>query len=133
MLVVVIAALALTGDNPDQEESTTTTTPATTSTTAASTTVTDATTPASVAAAITEALAGLDPPDYKPKDVKEVEDRVTKALDHWGSGRTEAAVESLEDAFVSLEKLPDSEARDGVFDLMTMLAEAMGFQVESGG
>ena len=132
VLVLLVAALALTGDNPDQEESTTTTTPATTSTTAASTTVTDPT-PASLAAAITEALAGLDPPDYKPKDVKEVEDRVNKALDQWGSGRTETAVESLDDAFVSLEKLADSEARDGVFDLMTMLAEAMGFQVESGG
>jgi hypothetical protein len=34
---------------------------------------------------------------------------------------------------MSLEKLPDSDPRDGVFDLMTMLAEEMGFQVESGG
>ena len=58
---------------------------------------------------------------------------MNKAVDQWESGRSEAAVKSLEDAFISLEKLPDSDARDGVFDLMTMLGEEMGFQVESGG
>ena len=136
LVILIAAALALSDDNPgdnpggDQEVATTTTAPTTTLTAAASTTVPES---ASLTAAITEALADLDPPEYKPKDVKEVEDRVNKAVDQWESGQREMAIESLEDAFISLGKLPDSDERDQLFDLLTMLAEEMGFQVENEG
>jgi len=135
LLLVLITALAMAGDNPDaneegvQAESTTTNAPPTTLTTAASTTLAEVT-PASLAVEIGDILAGLDPPDYKPKDVRELGDRVNKAIDQWGKGQSEMAAKSLEDAFTSLEKLPESEAHDELFVLLTALTEEMGFQVE---
>jgi hypothetical protein len=39
------------------------------------------------------------------------------------------AAASLEDAFTSLEKLPESDAHNELFDLLSTLAEEMGFQV----
>jgi hypothetical protein len=134
-LVVLIAAVAMTGDNPDADqgvrgEPTTTSARTTTLTRATSTTVTEIT-PASLAAVIGDVLADLDPPEFKPKDVNELEDRVNKAVDQWGKGQREMAAASLEDAFTSLEKLPESDAHDELFDLLTTLAEEMGFQVVS--
>jgi hypothetical protein len=135
-LVVLIAALTMAGDDPggDQDgvlgETTTTNAPTTTLTVVPTTAVTEIT-PATLAAAIGEVLAGLDPPEYKPKDVNEVEDRVNKAVDQWGKGQREMAAASLEDAFTSLEKLPESDAHDELFDLLNALAEEMGFQVVS--
>jgi serine/threonine protein kinase len=135
-LAVLVAVLALAFDNPagyqenPEPPSTTIPAPTTTSTGAESTTVTE-TTPASLAAAIGGILAGLDPPEYKPKDLKEVEDRVDRAVDQWGTGQRERAAASLEDAFSSLENLPASDERDELFDLLNTLAEEMGFQVAS--
>ncbi len=138
LLLVLVAALAMAGDNSDpnrkrvQAAPTTTSAPTTTLTTAATTTLADVT-PASLAAAIEVVLAGLDPPEYKPKDIREVQDRVNKAVDEWGKGQREMAAESLEDAFASLEELPESEAHDELFVLLTTLTEEMGFQVENDG
>jgi len=135
VLLVVIAALAMTGDNPEvkqegvQGESTTTNAPTSTLTTAIATTLA-AVTPATLAVEIGDILAGLDPPEYKPKDVREIQDRVTRAVDQWGKGQSEMAASSLEDAFRSLEKLPESEAHDELFALLTSLTEEMGFEFE---
>lgn len=131
-LVVLIAVLAMTGDDSDPnregvEASPTTTNASTTLADAASTTLADVT-PASLATEIGEVLAGLDPPEYKPKDVKELEDRVNKAVDDWGKGQLEMAERSLGDAFTSLEKLPESDAHDELLGLMNTLAVEMGFQ-----
>lgn len=138
VLLVLIVALAVTADDLDanqegvQGEATTTDASTTTLTTAASTTLADVT-PDSLEAEISAILAGLDPPDYKPKDVREVEERVSEAIDQWEEGQGEAAAQSLEDAFASLEKLPDSEAHDELFDLLSTLTEEMGFEVEDDG
>ena len=137
VLVIVIASLALTGDSPDanrevQGETTTSTTSnalTTTLTSAVSTTLAEVT-PASLAAEISGILAGLGPPEYKPKDVREIEDRVSEALDQWENGEPDLAANSLEDAFTSLEKLPESEAQDELLVLLTTLTEEMGFDVE---
>ncbi|MGZ5385511.1 MAG: hypothetical protein ACXWH0_16215, partial [Acidimicrobiia bacterium] len=86
---------------------------------------------ASLAVEIGDILAGLDAPEYKPKDVREIEDRVSKAIDQWGNDQREMAAKSLEDAFISLDKLPESEAHNELFVLLTTLTEEMGFQVES--
>ena len=140
LLVVVIATFmsgALdAGDGREadeqavQDESTTTNSPTTTSTIAVSTTLPEVT-PASLAAEIGEILATLEPPEYKPKDVREIEDRVNKAVDQWSEGEREMAAKSLEDAFASLDKLPESEAHDELFVLLTTLTEEMGFTVEN--
>jgi hypothetical protein len=140
VLLVLITALAMAGDNPDpnqegvQASSTTTNAPTTTLTTAAATTLTPVTqpevTPVSLAVEIGDILAGLDAPEYKPKEVRDIGDHVSKAIDQWGKGQREMAAKSLEDAFTSLEKLPESEAHDELYVLLTTLTEAMGFQVE---
>ncbi len=138
VLLVLIATVAMTGDRQDanqegaQGESTTTNPPTTTVTTAPSTTLAEVS-PVSLAAEISDILASLDPPEYKPKDVREVEDRMNKAIDQWGEGQGEMAAKSLEDAFASLEKLPDSEAHEELFALLTTLTKEMGFEVEDAG
>lgn len=139
LLLVVLIAAVMSGaldagdgreadDQGVQGESTTANAP----TTSSSTTLPEVT-PATLAAEISGILAGLDPPEYKPKDVKELEDRVSKAIDQWEEGEREKATTSLEDAFTSLEKLPDSEAHEELFVLLTTLTEEMGFSVENEG
>jgi hypothetical protein len=140
LLLVVIATLAMAGDSPEANEqgvpgsttdsptTTSSTLPATTTSTT-STTSTEAT-PTLLAAEISDLLADLEPPRYKPKDVKEVDDRVIKAIDQWEKGQREMATKSLEDAFTSLGRLPESEATEDLFALLVTLAEAMGFDVE---
>jgi eukaryotic-like serine/threonine-protein kinase len=141
LLLVVLVATFMSGaldagdrreadEQAVQDESTTTNSPTTISTTAASTTVPEVT-PASLAAEISEILATLEPPDNKPKDVREIEDRVNKAVDQWSEGEREMAAKSLEDAFTSLDKLPESDAQDELFVLLTTLTEEMGFTIES--
>jgi tRNA A-37 threonylcarbamoyl transferase component Bud32 len=145
-LAVLIAAVAMAGAGPDagkqalRNGSTTTEAPTTTSTatTAPTNTTTVSTTlgegtPAAVAAEISDLLAELEPPDYKPKDVREFEDRVTKAVEQWEEGQDEKAAETLGDAFNTLGKFPESEARDDLLALLIALTEAMGFEIDEEG
>lgn len=140
VLLVLITALGMAGGDPSDKEqgvqdgSTPTTESSTTTsgaptTTTVSTTVTEET-PASLAAEIGDLLDRLRPPEYKPKDVKEVEDRVYRAIEHWEQDDREESAKSMEDAFKSISRFPESDARDALFALLVRLAEAMGFEVE---
>ena len=139
VLLVVITALAMAGDNPDVEqegvpaESTTTNAPTTTTNTTAASTTLAQVTPASLAIEIEDILAALDPPEYKPKDVRQIGDSVSRAIDQWVEGQRETAAKSLEDAFAALDKLPESEAHDELFALLITLTEEMGLEVGNGG
>ena len=82
-------------------------------------------TPGAIAAEITRVLAGVGPPDYKPKDVRELQQRVDRSIAQWEDGNAEKSAESLQDAFESVERLPASDTRDELLALLTALAGAM--------
>ena len=138
-LLVLVAAMALSGEDPAGPDtsgastSTTTTTVITTTTIVTTAIVTTAppttaaqSAPALLAGQISDLLGGLQPPDYKPKDVKEVEDRVYRAIDQWENDDSEAALETLNDALARVGEFPESETRDELVALLAELAEAMG-------
>ena len=139
-LLIVVAAVSLadrlSGTNEPASSGSTitslasaTTVPAATVTTTNTTAGTEATsavgTPGAIAAEITRVLAGLGPPDYKPKDVRELQQRVDRSVAEWEDGNAERSAESLQDAFESVERLPASDTRAELLALLTALAGAM--------
>ncbi len=135
VLVGVIAILSIAADRSGTKytgvlaRSATTGSTTTAATTTSSVVATTEPSPTSLAAEIGTLLASLGPPDYKPKDVREVDERIEKAVEQWRAGDMEKSAESLEKAFDSIERFPESEARDDLVGLMTALAEEMGFEL----
>ena len=115
---------------------TTTTVPATattipiTTTTAPSTTTIPSDTPESVAAEIETLLATLQPPEFKRKDVRQVEDRLGQVMETWESGEDDDLRRELERAFEAVERLDESAERVQLNELFIELAALMGFEVD---
>jgi serine/threonine protein kinase len=112
--------------------STTTTTLASTTTTTPATTTTPPRTPETVAVEIEDLLAALQPSRFKPKEVRQVKDRLHEAMGEWADDNREDLARALEDAFDELDDLESSSERDTLNDRFIELAELMGFQVEQG-
>jgi serine/threonine-protein kinase len=134
-VVVLTIALLLgpAGADPDARESDPADTPTTTIppfTTGLETTTTTVAGPLDIAAEIEDRLAGLGPPRYRQKDLREIEERVEGAVEAWQEDERERAADRLEAAFAKVGDLPDSDQTDGLFELLVELAEAMGFRVE---
>ena len=113
--------------------STSTPTTSTSITTATSTTVatTLADTPEAITATIYEALAGLRPPEFHPREVNRVENSLMEVTEKWNEeeGDVEKALEKL---FERVTGLPESEERDEISAMAIQLAETMGVQVDQG-
>lgn len=112
---------------------TTTTTVPTTTTTLPSTTTTLVDTPENVASEIEALLAALQPPQFRPRDVQRVDDRLGSVMEEWENGDREALSQELEGAFGAVADLDDSPEREELTELFIHLAELMGFEVEQGG
>lgn len=111
--------------------STTTSEPTTsTSTSTTSTTTTLPDTPERLAEEIRVALARLSPPEFKPNDVRKVEDAFDKLMEEWAKEDIEKVGEEFEKVAEELGELPDSSERESIVELLVHLAEAMGFNVE---
>jgi serine/threonine-protein kinase len=110
---------------------TTTTAPATTTTIPATTTFAD--TPESVAGEISGLLAGLEPPEFHPRDVRQVEERLEQVMEAWQDDDREDLRRVLERAFEAVADLERSEQQEELTRRLVELAEMMGFQVEQGG
>ncbi len=106
----------------------TTTTPSTTTTTTTTTIVEDS--PEGVAAEIAALLNGLEAPQFKPKDVREVDERLDRVMEAWENSDDEELRQELERAFEMVNDLDDSAERDELAELFIHLAELMGFDVE---
>ena len=109
--------------------STTTTVPTTTTTTIPSTTTT-VDTAESVAGEIGALLALLSPPEFKPREVRQVEDRMEKVMEEWENDNREDLIRELERAFEEVADLEESQERDELTARLIELAELMGFQVD---
>jgi hypothetical protein len=148
--LLALAATAMTmdrGPGPAEEgtalaaatttlASTTTTLPATTTspttTTIPTTTTTLADTPESVADDIAGLLALLGPPEFNPREVRQVEERVQRVMEEWQDDDREELRRELERAFEDVDDLESSQQQEELTALLVQLAELMGFEVEQG-
>ena len=153
--VLALAAAAMTNDlsptgsagtlddlgaaeDPTTIPTTTTTVPTTTTTVLPSTTTIPTTTtvvdnPESVAVEIETLLASLQPPQFSPRDVRRIEDRLDRVMEEWESDDRDDLMRELERAFEAVSDLEQSADRDQLNQLFIQLAELMGFEVDQGG
>lgn len=108
-----------------------TTTIATTTTAPTQTTVTPVPTPESVAEQIVAHLEELEPPEFRPKDVKDVTNALDSVMEAWADGDGEVVREALENLGRALQSLPDTEQTDHLMDHFVELAELMGFEIQT--
>ena len=109
---------------------TTTTAPTTTTTLPTTTTLAD--TPESVAGEISGLLAGLSPPEFHPKEIRQVEERLDQVMEKWQEDDREELRRELERAFEDVADLERSEQQEELTALLVQLAQLMGFEVEQG-
>jgi hypothetical protein len=109
---------------------TTTTAPTTTTTIPTTTTLAD--TPESVGGEISGLLAGLSPPEFHPKEVRQVEERLEQVMEAWQDDDREELRRELERAFEDVADLERSEQREELTALLVELAKLMGFEVDQG-
>jgi serine/threonine-protein kinase len=154
LAVVAVAAAAMTNDPDDgggelaavttaigevtttvpPPPSTTTTIPTTTTT--LPTTTTTVVTLESVAGEIGVLLATLSPPEFKPRDISKVEDRLEQVMKAWEEDKRDDLMRELERAFEEVADLEESPERDVLTARLIQLSELMGFrvdQIEQGG
>jgi hypothetical protein len=75
-------------------------------------------------------LASLDESDSRGPELRQLEERVEKALEEWQSDDRDKLRRELEGAFEEAAKLDDSPQRTELMELLTELAELMGFRVD---
>ena len=146
LAVVAVAAAAMSDDPGDGggtlaapttvAQVTTTLPPAPTTTTIPTTTTTIPTTTTtvvtaeSVAGEIGGLLAVLGPPQFRPRDVRQVEDRIERILDEWASSDREDLIRELDRAFEEVADLEESPEREELTARLIQLSELMGFRVD---
>ncbi len=86
--------------------------PMPTTTTTIPTTTTTVVTAESVAGEIGGLLAVLGPPDFRPRDISKVEDRLERILEAWASSDREDLIRELDRAFEEVADLEESPERD---------------------
>lgn len=129
---------ALAGVTTTTTSTTTTTTPdttttvPTTTTTIPTTTTVLADTPESMADDIAGLLAGLQPPEFRPREVRQVEERLQRVMEEWEDDDREDLRRELERVFEDVADLEPSEQREELTARLVELAELMGFEVEPG-
>lgn len=128
---IALAAATTTTTSTTTTLPTTTTAPTTTTTIPTTTTFAD--TPESVAGEIAGFLAGLSPPEFHPKEVRQLEERLEQVMDAWQDDDREELRRELERAFEEVADLERSELREELTARLVELAELMGFEVEQGG
>ena len=106
-----------------------TTAPPTTSLTSAPTT-TPLDTPAMVALDTRSLLGELEPPQFKPKDLRRVEDRLDKVMEVWERGNSDDLEEEFENLLEAVADLDESAQRDELTASLIQLAAVMGLEVE---
>ena len=85
-------------------------------------------TPGAIGAEIGRLLGAVGPPDYKPKDVRELQQRVDRSIDEWENGNEERSAGNLREAFESVDGFPASDTREELVALLNALAEAMAVE-----
>lgn len=111
---------------------TTTTAPVTTATTIAATPTTTSNLPSpdSVVEEMAAHVEELDPPEYRPKDMKRVSDALDAVMAKWADGDEKKLTEELENLGKAIQDLPDTEETHHLMDHFVELVELMGFEVQ---
>jgi hypothetical protein len=78
-------------------------------------------------------LAGLGPPEFHPREVRQVDERLQRVMEEWQDDDREELRRELERAFEDVDDLEPSDQREELTALLVQLAELMGFEVEQGG
>jgi serine/threonine-protein kinase len=118
-----------TGMTPVEAAATSTSTTGTSTTTSSTTSTTIADTPETMATVIETALAGLQPPEFKPKEVREIEEALDAVMKKWSEGDMEDIVKKFEDLFEAVTELPGSQERQEITEMVIRLAELMSLDV----
>jgi eukaryotic-like serine/threonine-protein kinase len=116
---------------PPPSTTTTTTIPATTTT--IPTTTTTVVTAESVASEIGVLLGMLGPPEFRPRDIRQVEDRIDRILEEWENDNREDLIRELERAFEEVADLEESPEREELTARLIQLSELMGYRVDQVG
>ena len=147
LAVVAVAAAAMANDPDDgdaelaaptttiEQISTTVPPPPTTASTIPTTTTTVPTTTTvitaeSVVGEIGVLLGVLGPPEFRPRDIRRVEDRLEHVMEEWDGGNRDELRRELERAFKEVAELEESPERDELTARLTQLSELMGFRVD---
>ena len=108
---------------------TTTTTIPTTTTTVPATTTT-VVTAESVAGEIGALLVAMSPPEFRRRDVRQVEDQLERVMEEWNGDNRDELRRELERAFEEVADLEESAERDELTARLIQLSELMGFRVD---
>jgi len=108
----------------------TTTTTIPTTTTTVPTTTTTVVTAESVAGEIGALLGVLSPPEFRPRDIRQVEDRLERVMEEWEGDNRDELTRELERAFEEVADLEESPERDELTARLIQLSELMGYQVD---
>jgi eukaryotic-like serine/threonine-protein kinase len=109
----------------------TTTIVPTTTTIPPTTTTTTVVSPEVVAGEMSALLAAMSPPEFRRRDVRQVEERLERVMEEWegGDDRDELRRE-LERAFEAVADLEESPEREELTASLIELSELMGFRVD---
>jgi len=108
----------------------TTTTTIPTTTTTVPTTTTTVVTAESVAGEIGALLGALGPPEFRNRDIRQVEDRLERVMEEWEGDNRDELTRELERAFEEVADLEESPERDELTARLIQLSELMGYQVD---
>ena len=137
VVLAVIAALNLMGALDEDPVVTASTAPLTTTTASVTSTTGITTTSAvetleSLVADVSALLAGLQAPEFKPKDVRDFQNRVVKSIELFQEGNLEKSATSMGDAMSSLDEFPESQTREDLMAVLIRLAQMMDLEFDEG-
>jgi len=107
--------------------------PTTTTTTLATTTTAASSTPEDLAAEIGALLAVLGPPQFRNRDVRQVEDQMARVMEEWENDDREDLISEMQQTFDEVADLDESPERETLTARLIQPAELMGFEVDQNG
>jgi hypothetical protein len=87
-------------------------------------------TPEAVAGEISALLAAMSPPEFRQRDVRQVEDRLERVMEEWEGDNRDELRRELERAFEEVADLDESPEREELTARLIQLSELMGFRVD---
>jgi hypothetical protein len=85
-------------------------------------------TPVSIASEIRAHLEALEAPTFKPKDVREISDRLDALMEAWSEDEDNVD-KKLGELLAKVENLPESPQREHLEEHVHELADAMGIEL----
>lgn len=131
-ILVLFFALAFGRDAPAVTSLTTTTAPSTSTSSSSTTSTTLLETPEEILGVIAGVMEGMNPPEFKRKDIRDLEKRFEEIVERAEDDDRddERLAETLQKALDDVLELPESEETTELLDLLVLLIEAYGFELD---